>query len=109
MTERPFGPVPDGMPADVVAVGPTSGLQYVRPTPAMAHELERLELEAFPTADPAELYDAVELEVPVPEAQGLHRAIVGRSGAAPGRRQRCASTWSAMRFWMSARRSCNSR
>lgn len=49
------------VPLDVIAVGPTSGLQYVRPTPAMAHELERLELMAFPTADPAELYDAQEL------------------------------------------------
>lgn len=44
--------------ADVVAVGERSGIQYVRPTPAMAEELEALELAAFPTTDPADLYDA---------------------------------------------------
>lgn len=48
---------------DVVAVGPTSGLQYVRITPAMAQELEALELASFPTADPEDLYDAHELEL----------------------------------------------
>lgn len=46
---------------DVVAVGPRSGLQYVMPTVEMAVELEALELAAFPTADPDDLYDRHEL------------------------------------------------
>ncbi len=50
------------MPDDIVAIGPRSGLQYVRPTVAMAAELEQLELAAFPTADPEDLYDQAELE-----------------------------------------------
>ncbi|MEM7095759.1 MAG: GNAT family N-acetyltransferase [Actinomycetota bacterium] len=54
-------PLPADLPADVIAVGPKSGLQYVRPTRAMVDEMERLELEAFPTADPKDLYDAAEL------------------------------------------------
>jgi len=47
--------------SDVVATGPVSGLQYVRITRSMCKELERLELDAFPTADPADLYDEAEL------------------------------------------------
>lgn len=43
---------------DVIAIGPRSGLEYVRITLAMAPELERLELASFPTADPEDLYDA---------------------------------------------------
>lgn len=46
---------------EVVAVGPSSGLQYVRMTKEMCKALERLELQAFPTADPADLYDEAEL------------------------------------------------
>lgn len=46
---------------DVVAVGPTSGLQYVRIQKHMCKELERLELEAFPTAAPDDLYNEAEL------------------------------------------------
>ncbi len=49
------------LPDDVVAVGPKSGLQYTRMTEAMCAKLEELELEAFPTADPADLYDEAEL------------------------------------------------
>lgn len=49
--------------SDVVALGPRSGLQYVRIAPSMADELEALELASFPTADPAELYNRDELEV----------------------------------------------
>lgn len=45
----------------LVATGPTSGLQYVRIEPHMCKALEALELEAFPTADPADLYDEGEL------------------------------------------------
>ncbi len=43
--------------SDIVAVGPTSGLQYVRIQPHMCKALEALELEAFPTALPEDLYD----------------------------------------------------
>lgn len=50
-------------PADVVAVGPQSGLQYVHLTAAMAVELEALELASFPTAEPADLYDRDELVI----------------------------------------------
>lgn len=45
---------------DVVAIGPNSGLHYVRITVAMAATLEELELQTFPTADPKELYSAAE-------------------------------------------------
>ncbi len=50
-------------PADVVAIGPRSGLQYVRLTAAMGAELEALELMSFPTVDPEELYDEYELGI----------------------------------------------
>ena len=46
------------MTNDLIATGPTSGLQYVRITAAMADKLEALELQAFPTAKPEDLYDA---------------------------------------------------
>jgi GNAT superfamily N-acetyltransferase len=46
---------------DLVATGEVSGLQYVRITTDMADRLEELELLSFPTADPADLYDAGEL------------------------------------------------
>ena len=49
------------MPNDVVAVGPTSGLQYTRLSVSMADAVERMELEAFPTAEPEDLYSAPEL------------------------------------------------
>lgn len=42
---------------DVVSRGPSSGLQYVRMTGAMCKAMEALELQAFPTVDPADLYD----------------------------------------------------
>ena len=47
--------------SDVVAIGPKSGLQYVRIEPHMCAKLEELELIGFPTADPADLYDEAEL------------------------------------------------
>ena len=56
------GPAAD-RPADVVAVGPRSGLQYVRLTGVMGPALEALERLSFPTADPEELYDAAELAI----------------------------------------------
>jgi len=62
MTTDLPGDLPPDVPADVIAVGPRSGLQYVRITRAMAPALEALELLSFPTADPADLYDAAELE-----------------------------------------------
>ena len=46
---------------DIVAIGETSGLQYVRITVDMADRLAELELTSFPTADPADLYHANEL------------------------------------------------
>ncbi len=48
---------------DLVAVGETSGLQYVRMTTDMADQLAELEIVSFPTADPVDLYDANELAV----------------------------------------------
>ena len=45
----------------MLIIGPSSGLQYVRIEPHMCKALEQLELEAFPTADPADLYDEAEL------------------------------------------------
>lgn len=48
---------------DVIAVGPTSGLQYVRLTKAMSAVMEEMELASFPSADPADLYNAAELEL----------------------------------------------
>lgn len=53
----------DALSDDVIAVGPRSGLQYVLITPAMADELEALELASFPTASPVDLYNRTELEV----------------------------------------------
>ena len=53
----------DRTETDVVAVGETSGLQYVRMTVDMADKLAELELASFPTADPLELYNADELAV----------------------------------------------
>lgn len=55
--------LPEGLPDDVIAIGPSSGLQYTHLRPEMADELERLELMAFPTADPDDLYDAAALEI----------------------------------------------
>lgn len=52
------GTLPVDAPLDVVSIGPFSGLQYVRPTASMADELAALELVAFPTTDPDDLYDA---------------------------------------------------
>ncbi len=46
---------------DVVSIGPRSGLQYVRMTPAMCPALAVLELETFPSVNPADLYDEGEL------------------------------------------------
>jgi GNAT superfamily N-acetyltransferase len=53
--------LPIGAAEDVVAVGPVSGLQYVRMTTWMCGALAALELQAFPTADPNDLYDEAEL------------------------------------------------
>lgn len=75
--------VDDGgrVPADVITVGPISGLHYVTPTTAMAEELAALELAAFPTTDRADLYDAAALTVLATEfPQG---GVVGFDG--PGR------------------------
>jgi GNAT superfamily N-acetyltransferase len=49
--------------SDVIATGSTSSLQYVRLTVAMANAMEQLERASFPTADPADLYDAGELAI----------------------------------------------
>ncbi len=46
-----------GVAGDVLSTGPSSGLQYVRMTGPMCKAMEALELQAFPTADPADLYD----------------------------------------------------
>jgi GNAT superfamily N-acetyltransferase len=63
---------------DVVAVGETSGLEYVRITVDMADRLEQLELASFPTADAADLYDAADLAVLAQEfPQG---SVVGFDG-----------------------------
>lgn len=51
------------MSEPLLFVGPKSGLQYVRIERHMCKALEGLELEAFPTADPADLYDEGELLV----------------------------------------------
>lgn len=53
----------DRTDTDLVAVGEASGLQYVRLTSDMAVPLAELELVSFPTADPADLYNADELAV----------------------------------------------
>jgi GNAT superfamily N-acetyltransferase len=47
-------------PADLVAVGPRSGLQYTRLTEEMADAMEELEVLSFPTALPEDLYSAAE-------------------------------------------------
>ena len=47
--------------SDVFAIGPRSGLQYVRIEAHMCAKLEELELIGFPTADPTDLYDEAEL------------------------------------------------
>ena len=65
--------------SDVVAIGPASGLQYVRPTITMAHELAELERATFPTVDPASMYntsDLVALATEFPEG-----GVVGFDGA----------------------------
>lgn len=67
--------------ADVVATGPTSGLQYVRITTAMAPALEALELQTFATVDPEDLYNTdefVHLATDFPEG-----SVIGFDG--PGR------------------------
>lgn len=51
----------DRSKTDLVAIGETSGLQYVRITIDMADRLAELELASFPTTDPADLYHADEL------------------------------------------------
>ncbi len=50
----------DGEP--VVAVGARSGLRYAHIVPRWAVDLEALELASYPTADPADLYNRVELK-----------------------------------------------
>ena len=45
----------------VVAVGARSGLHYANIVPRWAEDLEALELASYPTADPVDLYDRVEL------------------------------------------------
>lgn len=46
---------------EVVATGPRSGLRYVHLDARWADEIEAIELASFPTADPADLYDAAEV------------------------------------------------
>lgn len=48
-------------PADIIAIGPRSGLQYVQLTEAMAASMEELELASFPTTEPGDLYNEAEL------------------------------------------------
>jgi GNAT superfamily N-acetyltransferase len=50
-------------PADVIAVGEASGLQYVRMTPEMGAALEQLELAAFPSALAEDLYNEHQFRV----------------------------------------------
>lgn len=50
----------DGEP--VVAIGARSGLLYANIVPRWAEDLEALELASYPTADPTDLYDRVELQ-----------------------------------------------
>lgn len=77
----------DRTKTDLVAIGETSGLQYVRITIDMADRLAELELSSFPTADPADLYHADELVVLAKEfPQG---AVVGFDG--PDREQPVAA------------------
>jgi len=77
----------DRSESDVIAVGETSGLQYVRMTVDMADKLAELELASFPTADPVDLYDADELAVLATEfPQGT---VVGFDG--PNREQPVAA------------------
>lgn len=49
----------DGEP--VVAIGALSGLHYANIVPRWAEDLEALELASYPTADPEDLYNHVEL------------------------------------------------
>lgn len=49
----------DGEP--VVAIGARSGLRYANIVPRWADDLEALELASYPTADPEDLYNRVEL------------------------------------------------
>jgi len=66
------------VPSDVVAVGPSSQLQYVRIARSMCGQLEALELASFPTADPNDLYDEAKLLVLADEfAEG---SVVGFDG-----------------------------
>ncbi len=54
----------DGLTVDgepVVAIGGRSGLHYANIVPRWASELEALELASYPTADPEDLYNSVEL------------------------------------------------
>jgi GNAT superfamily N-acetyltransferase len=51
----------DSSDLDVVAIGPRSGLRYVHLDARWADEIEEIELACFPTADPADLYDAAEV------------------------------------------------
>lgn len=73
-------PLAEG-PGDVIAVGPSSGLQYVRMTPEMGAALEQLELAAFPTVLAEDLYDEHELRVLAREFP--EGSVVGFDG--PGR------------------------
>ncbi len=57
--DRVDGLTVDGEP--VVAIGARSGLHYANIVPRWAEELEALELASYPTADPEDLYDRVEL------------------------------------------------
>lgn len=72
---------------DLVAVGETSGLQYVRIAKEMADSLAELELLSFPTADPVDLYNADELAVLAQEFPS--GTVVGFDG--PGREQPVAA------------------
>ena len=69
--------VSDRPDTDIVAIGETSGLQYVRITVDMADRLAELELTSFPTADPADLYDANELATLA--RGGIYPLAIGRA------------------------------
>ncbi len=60
MTDDDNPPI-DTSGLDVVAVGPRSGLRYVHLDTRFAEEIEAIELASFPTALPADLYNADEV------------------------------------------------
>lgn len=72
------------IPGDVIALGPQSGLQYTRLTEGMADAMEELELLSFPTALPADLYDAAEYRAVAREfPEGSYVGFDGDDRAVP--------------------------